>query len=246
MRIRRGALKCIIGTGEGRGRGRGGGRKIGREEKEVSVAVTSSIVPGTCAYSAPRAFGRRRVHWRKERGRREEEKEAVEAKSDGSALRTVKRYAEEESEIGARAFKCVLNHVTLSRSTFNPYLNIIGSSSDYHCAAFNERNIHPRISCRINRMNGSIEKHTVLLWFFDKMIRVRIDLRCCMDWRWLIYELRWLRVNKDTKIYHVNSTCTISIRGCCIKMKAALQVSFYFARTYLMILCYNFTWLILN
>lgn len=84
-------------TGKRRGRGREEGRKIGREEEEVSVAVTSSIVPGTCAYPAPRAFGRRRVHRWKERRRREEEKEAVEAKSDGSALRTVKRDAEEES-----------------------------------------------------------------------------------------------------------------------------------------------------
>jgi len=97
-----------------RERGRGEERKIGREEKEVSVAVTSSIVAGTCAYPAPRAFGRRRVHWRKERRRREEEKEAVEAKSDGSTLRTAKRDAEEESEIGARAFRCVPYHVTLS------------------------------------------------------------------------------------------------------------------------------------
>lgn len=97
-----------------RGRGRAGRRKIGREEEEVSVAITSSIVPGTCAYPAPRAFGRRRVHQRKEWRRREEEKEAVEAKSDGSTLRTVKRDAEEGSEVAVRVFECVPHHVTLS------------------------------------------------------------------------------------------------------------------------------------
>jgi len=79
------------------GKIRGGRGETGREEEEASVAVSPSIVPGTCAYPAPRAFERRRVHQRKERRRREEEKEETEAESDGSTLRTVRRNTEKDT-----------------------------------------------------------------------------------------------------------------------------------------------------
>lgn len=34
--------------------------RIGREEEEVSVAVSSSIVPGTCAHPAPSCRGKKK------------------------------------------------------------------------------------------------------------------------------------------------------------------------------------------
>lgn len=132
----------------------------------MSVAVTSSIVPGTCAYPAPRAFGRRRVHRRKKR-RRREEKEAVEAKSDGSALRTVKRDAEEESKISARACRCVPHHVTLSGylHTQLKYYRVIIESSLSNCCrvALDRRNTALREFhvASITRMDQ--QKNTVLL-----------------------------------------------------------------------------------
>lgn len=54
------------------------------------VAASSSIVPGTCAYPAPRAFGRRRVHRRKEseEGEKKKKKKRKRSKRKVTAVRS--------------------------------------------------------------------------------------------------------------------------------------------------------------
>lgn len=102
------------------------GSKIGREEEEVSVVVSSSIVPGTCAYSVPRAFGRRRVHRRKEQRRRQEEKEKR-LKQKVTAV----CFEPSSGTLTKRARIADACRTTwLSRDIFNPFLNVFDY---YHC-----------------------------------------------------------------------------------------------------------------
>lgn len=110
-------------------RGRGGRGRIGREEEEVSVAVTSSIVPGTCAYPAPRAsteegcyIGGRSEEGEKKRKRPRQKVTAVRSEPSSGTLR------ERKWSRFSGALRCVPHHVTGYRDTRHPPLDSVDSS----------------------------------------------------------------------------------------------------------------------